>query len=426
MKTINLNIVNEKIYYDKLHNGLEIYISYNKDYKNNYATYLTNFGGRDTEFIPYGQKDMVKVPTGIAHFLEHKLFEQEDGESVHDFYKKTGTYDNASTDSKYTRYIINGPFNFKENLAFLLEYVNSPYFTDKNVEKEKGIILEEESMGKDNPNRLFFETINKNLFNSKAYQNSVIGTRKDIKSITKEELYTCYNTFYHPSNMVLFVSTNEKPEDIINIVKRKVKTDKKDFKIVKKEYDEEEKARVKKEVLHNQNVTETRICYSLKYKVSDFNASKDELNYYYKILLSLLVGELSDFNLDLKKNKIIKDDIYFDVSFEKFKNDEFMIISIITLTNKTNEFVKLLEEQLMKKDYKKEEFELYKKDIKADLTWNFNSQVNIMFFMQNSYSFDKKIDNDRINLLEKLNFDRFKEVTNKLSLNNKSIVILKK
>ena len=426
MKTINLNIINEKIYYEKLDNGLEVFISYNKNFKNNYATYLTNFGGNDIEFIPYGQKDMVKVPTGIAHFLEHKLFEQEDGESVHDFYKKTGTYDNASTDSKYTRYIINGPFNFKENLAFLLEYVNSPYFTDKNVEKEKGIILEEESMGKDNPNRLFFETINKNLFNSKAYQNSVIGTRKDIKSITKEDLYTCYNTFYHPSNMVLFVSTNEKPEEIINIVKKKVKTDKKDFKIVKKEYDEEEKVRVKKEVLHNQNVTETRICYSLKYKVSDFNASKDELNYYYKILLSLLVGELSDFNLDLKKNKIIKDDIYFDVSFEKFKNDEFMIISIITLTNKTNEFVKLLEEQLMKKDYKKEEFELYKKDIKADLTWNFNSQVNIMFFMQNSYSFDKKIDNDRINLLDKLNFDRFKEVTNKLSLNNKSIVILKK
>ena len=426
MKTINLNIVNEKIYYDKLDNGLEIYISYNKDYKNNYVSYLTNFGGFDTEFIPYGQSEMIKVPTGIAHFLEHKLFEQEDGESVHDYYKKTGTYDNASTGPKVTKYIINGPFNFKENLRFLLKYVNSPYFTDENVEKEKGIILEEENMGKDNPNRLFFETIRKNLFNSKSYQNSVIGTRKDIKSITKEDLYTCYHTFYHPSNMVLFISTNEKPEDIIDIVKKEVKTDKNDFKIVKKEYDEEEKVRVKKEIIHSDKVKETRLSYSLKFKLSSFDSNRIELNYYYKILLSLLVGELSDFNLNLKKNKIINDDIGFDVSFDKFKNDEFMVISIFALTNKTNEFIKLLEEQLMKKDYKKEEFELYKKTKKADLTWAFNTQGNIWFCMQSAYMLDKKIDPERINMVDKLNFDRFKEVTNKLSLNNKSIVILKK
>lgn len=426
MKIINLNIVNEKIYYDKLDNGLEVFISYNKYFKNNYATYLTKFGGLDTEFIPYGEKEMIKVPTGIAHFLEHKLFEQESGESVHDFYKKTGTYDNAMTTQKTTSYVINGPFNFKENLKYLLNYVGSPYFTDKNVEKEKGIILEEESMDKDNPNRLFFETIDKNLFNSLPYYNILIGTRKDIKSITKEDLYTCYKTFYHPSNMALFVSTNEKPEDIIEIVKKEVKTDKNDFKIVKKEYDEKEEVRVKKEVIHNPKVTETRVSYSLKYKVSRFNASKDELNYYFKILLSLLVGELSDFNIELKNKRIIKDDINFDVSFEESKNGDYMIINIITLTNKTNEFIRLLENKLNTKDYKRKDFELYKKDIKANLTWNFNSQINIMYYIQRAYSFNKKIDNEKIDLIDQLNYDRFKEITDKLNTKNKSIVILKR
>ena len=158
MKTINLDVINEKVYYEKLNNGLEIYVSYQKKFNNNFACFLTKFGGLDIEFIPVNEKEMAKMPSGIAHFLEHKLFEQEKGPSVHEFYKKSGTYVNASTNYKTTRYLFSGPNNFKENLEFLLNFVQSPYFTDSNVEKEKGIILEEESMTKDNPNRLFFET----------------------------------------------------------------------------------------------------------------------------------------------------------------------------------------------------------------------------------------------------------------------------
>ena len=107
------------------------------------ASFVSKFGGLDIEFIPIGEKDYVKMPAGIAHFLEHKLFEQENDPKVHDFYKQSGTYVNAMTGYKRTKYIINGPKNFKRNLEFLLDFVESPYFTDENIEKEKGIIIEE-------------------------------------------------------------------------------------------------------------------------------------------------------------------------------------------------------------------------------------------------------------------------------------------
>ena len=426
MNKIKLNIVNEYVYHEKLDNGLEIYIMSDKNYKNNYAYYMTNFGGFDTEFIPYGKKEMIKVPTGIAHFLEHKLFEQEKGESVHEYYKKTGTYDNAMTTHKNTTYLIEGPFNFKENLKFLLEYVGSPYFTDKNVEKEKGIILEEESMDNDNPNRLFFETIQKNLFNTIPYDIKVIGTREDIKSITKEELYTCYDTFYHPSNMVLFISTSESPEEIIDIVKKTVKTKDKEYNIIKKEYDEKEYVRKEKEIIKSDKANETRINYALKYKLSDFNASKVEVYFYFLIFFDILMGDLTNFHLELKKKRIISEKLYFEISFEETKNGEYVIFNIFGITNKPTTLIKLIEEKLNKKDYKKEDFELYKKDVKSNLTWCFNNQASKFYFMYNLYSFNKKVDNTKIDIIDKLNYDRFKEITDKLIIKNKSIVILKK
>ena len=249
MKTINLKIVNEKLFYEKLDNGLDVYIIKKDNFHSSFATFLTKFGGKDIEFIPINENNMVKMPSGIAHFLEHKLFEQETGESVHEFYKKSGTYVNAMTGYKSTKYIFKGPKNFKENLNYLLDFVQSPYFTDKNVEKEKGIILEEARMDLDSPYRLFSETVLKNLFTSSLYEHTIIGSMDDIKSITKENLYRCYNSFYHPNNMALLIVTNEDENDVLELVKnnQNKKSFKKDFNIIKKEYEESEKVRKKKE-----------------------------------------------------------------------------------------------------------------------------------------------------------------------------------
>jgi len=426
MRTIKLDIINEKIYYEKLDNGLEIYISYQKKFKNNYACFLTNFGGLDTKFIPYGEIEMADMPSGIAHFLEHKLFEQKDGTSVHDFYRKSGTYVNASTNYKTTKYIFSGPNNFENNLEYLLDFVQSPYFTDKNVDKEKGIILEEERMSKDDPNRLFFETIYKNLFNELPYDKTVIGTSKDISSITKEDLYRCYNTFYHPSNMVLFVVSNISPKEVFNIVKRNQDKKKfKNYKIIKKEYEETNKVRKEKEIIHS-NVNETRIGYSLKFDIKYFNAKKVEIYDYFTIFFNLLIGELSNFNLELKINKIISDDIEYSITTEKTKNTEYIIFSIFAVTSKPNKFIRLLEKKLMNKDYDKKDFDIYKKTILSSLINQFINTGTIINYMIDEYLFSKKISNENIEVEKNINFERFKEITDKLIIENKSIVILKK
>lgn len=236
MKIINLDYVNEKMYYEKLDNGLEVYIIRKKEFNSSFVSFITNFGGIDLEFIPIGEEKMVTMPSGIAHFLEHKLFEQEKDPQVHEFYKKSGTYVNAMTGYKRTKYIFNGISNFKENLEFLLDFVQSPYFTDKNIEKEKGIILEEAYMCMDNKSRLFNETIMSNLYNSIHYDKKIIGDIEDIKSIKKEDIYRCYNSFYHPSNMALLIVTNEKEDEVLELIKNNQKKKKfdKDFHIVKK------------------------------------------------------------------------------------------------------------------------------------------------------------------------------------------------
>ena len=427
MRTINLDIIDEKIYYDKLDNGLEIYLIKKEQFNSSYATFLTDFGGLDLEFIPINEDKMVKMPSGIAHFLEHKLFEQEDGESVHEFYNKSGSYVNAMTGYKNTRYIFKGSNNFKENLNYLLDYVQSPYFTDENVLKEKGIILEEARMDLDNPDVIFRDTIFKNLYISELYNKSIIGTMDDIKSITKEDLYRCYNSFYHPSNMVLFIVTNENEKEIFDLIKQNQnkKNFKKDFIIKKKEYVEEDKVAVEKEILL-EDVQESRLCYSLKFKLSDFNKSKVEVVDYIYILLGIIIGNLSKFNIDLRTNKIIKDDISYSINTQNTKDEEYITVSIFTLTDKHNKFISLLEEQLLNKNYTKEEFELYKKTFKSDMNYFFDSVTGIMNFMISEYSFNKCISNENIELENNLNYDDFKEVTKRFNLKNKSIVIMKK
>ena len=150
MKIINLDIVDEKLVYEKLENGLEIYIIRKRNFNSSFASFITKFGGLDIEFIPINENKFVKMPSGIAHFLEHKLFEVESGLSVHDFYKKSGSYVNAMTNYRRTKYYFNGTKNFMANLELLLDFVQKPYFTDENIEKEKGIILEEAYMCMDN------------------------------------------------------------------------------------------------------------------------------------------------------------------------------------------------------------------------------------------------------------------------------------
>ena len=157
-----------------------------------------------------------------------------------------------------------------------------------------------------------------------------------------------------------------------------------------------------------------------------FDASKIEIYDYFTIFFNLLIGDLSKFNLDLKTKKIINDDIGHSVSIEKSKNKEYVIFTITAVTDKPNKFIKLLEEKLNDKDYKKEDFEIYRKSILANLIYQFADTGSIINYMVDEYLFSKKIDSENILVEKNINYKRFKEVTDKFIIKNKSIVILKK
>ena len=201
MKKLNYNNLNQDIYYFTLKNGFQVYLLPFLDKKNYYAILGVKYGSIDVEFE--NEDGHFKTPYGIAHFLEHKVFALENGDDPFTFFAKSGVNANASTSFDNTRYYIWGVNNLEENLTFLLDFILTPYFTDKNVEKEKGIIYEEIKMYEDNPEWVLDDEMRKNLFYNLPVKEKIAGTISDVSTITKEDLYNVYNTFYNPSEMFL-------------------------------------------------------------------------------------------------------------------------------------------------------------------------------------------------------------------------------
>ena len=210
--------INETLYHEVLPNGLTVDLLPKNDYHKTYGLFSTNYGSIDNEFIPYGEKEKVKVPDGIAHFLEHKLFEKEDGD-VFQLFGQQGASANAFTSFTKTSYLFSTTDQVEKNLTTLIDFVQAPYFTEETVNKEKGIIGQEIQMYEDDPNwRMFFGILN-NLYPTHPLHIDIAGTVESIDKITAQDLYTCYRTFYQPSNMVLFVVGKMEPEKLMKLIR---------------------------------------------------------------------------------------------------------------------------------------------------------------------------------------------------------------
>ncbi|MGX7024931.1 EF-P 5-aminopentanol modification-associated protein YfmH [Vagococcus hydrophili] len=217
MKKIFYPSIKETLYTGILDNGLEVTLLPKPDFHKTYGLFTTNYGSIDNEFVPLGQEDFTKVPDGIAHFLEHKLFEKED-EDVFQKFGRQGASSNAFTSFTRTSYLFSSTDNTLQNIQTLLDFVQDPYFTDESVNKEKGIIAQEIRMYQDDPNwRLYFGILN-NLYPKHPLHIDIAGTEESITHITAEDLYLCYNTFYHPSNMNLFIVGNLEPEQLMTFI----------------------------------------------------------------------------------------------------------------------------------------------------------------------------------------------------------------
>ncbi|MFZ2558160.1 MAG: pitrilysin family protein, partial [Lactococcus raffinolactis] len=197
--------VGETLYKEVLDNGLLVYYLPKPEFNKTYGLFTTNFGSLDTRFVPRGGSDMQTFPEGIAHFLEHKLFEKKDGDAMN-FFGTLGANSNAFTSFTRTSYLFSTMENVEPNVELLLDFVQEPYFTQASVEKEQGIITQEIQMYQDDADfRLFFGLL-QNLYPESPLAADIAGTPKSIRRISAEDLYENYRTFYHPGNMTLFLT----------------------------------------------------------------------------------------------------------------------------------------------------------------------------------------------------------------------------
>ncbi len=202
-RTLTYDELGETIYEYEHETGMKVLFVKKDGYKKKTAMFGTNYGSMDSVFKVKGQE--IHVPDGIAHFLEHKLFEQEDGNML-DKFTSLGASPNAFTSFSQTVYYFSCTDLFEDNFRMLLDYVQNPWLTDENVEKEKGIIAQEIRMYEDNPYwRVYFNLL-KGLYHKYPVRKDIAGTVESIYKINKEILYECYRTFYNPSNMVLFIA----------------------------------------------------------------------------------------------------------------------------------------------------------------------------------------------------------------------------
>lgn len=217
MKKVTFEHIGETVFEKKLSNGLRVVILPKPDFNKTFATFTTNYGSIDNQFIPIGKQEKIRVPDGIAHFLEHKLFEKEDGDVFQDF-SKQGASANAFTSFTRTAYLFSTTQDVNQNLITLLDFVQRPYFTDETVEKEKGIIGQEIRMYDDNPDWRAFYGVIENMYETHPVKIDIAGTEESIANITKDLLYECYETFYHPSNMLLFVIGPVDENEILHLI----------------------------------------------------------------------------------------------------------------------------------------------------------------------------------------------------------------
>ncbi len=201
--------------------GLKVYICEKPDFSVNYAVFGTHYGSVDTEFS-LGDEPMISVPEGIAHFLEHKLFEGKDGDAF-EKYAVTGASANAYTSFDRTCYLFSCSERFYENLDILLGFVSSPYFTPETVQKEQGIIGQEIRMYEDVPSwRVLFNLL-RIMYHNHPVNVEIAGTVESIAEITDKTLYDCYRTFYNPSNMFVCLCGNFNTEKVLSMIDRKIK-----------------------------------------------------------------------------------------------------------------------------------------------------------------------------------------------------------
>lgn len=418
MKKIELENLDISVYEDKLECGLRIYLC--KLPRHMIHARLTSlFGGSILEFEMDGKT--FKVPAGIAHFLEHKLFDKKDYDPLAIF-ESNGASGNAFTNEFVTSYHFTGASHFYDNLEELLKFVNNPYFTLENVEKEKGIILQEKKEDMDSIYSKVYDRSLLNTFHNLDYKNTVLGSLDDIRSITKDDLYACYNAFYHPSNMILTICGDIDIDKTFNFIKNFY--DGKSFdsrKVIINKKNEPLEVVKEREVIYGDNSFNEIL---VVYKVKKPKVIRDK--YLNKIYFSMLVdmnfsglSELSD---------IVSNDKNFlsSISPRIVEVDDFYILSFkVTVKDKVEEVIKFIDGNIKDFNFDVKSFDLIKKAILNYMVLSSENPYEICTEIVNQIRLYGQLQKSMHKKILNLNFETFKKYVKNVDFSNRCEVILK-
>jgi len=312
VQIIESSKVKEKIYINKLENGLTVMVIPRKDISKKYIIWGTEFGSIDNNFFIDGEE--IKMPDGIAHYLEHKLFEQENGKNSLDVLSSLGVDANAYTTNNHTAYLYETTDNFYEALDEFMDYVQSPYFTDENVNKERGIIEQEIMMYDDYPDWKLYMNAIKCMYKDNPINVDVAGSVESIQEIDKDKLYTIYNSFYKPDNMVLVVCGDFEVENILQEIKNRIKENHNKQEI-KRIYPNEPENIVKNIEVAEMNISKPIFLIGYKDNLSQKNLVKKDLAI--ECICNIIVGKSSRLYQRLYKEGLISNEISYNYEYAK-------------------------------------------------------------------------------------------------------------
>lgn len=421
MEKIEIQGINETIYFTTAKCGLPIYVWKQEYAKSFYLSLNVRYGSIHTDFSIDGKK--YKVPQGIAHFMEHIKFNVDKDTTANDLFDPLGSDINAFTTFQYTSYLVYGIHKIKENVDALLDYVYHPYFTKEMIKKEKGIIASEINMGKDQPyNQLYF-AFNQAIYHKEKYKYLITGEVEDIKKVELDDIELVYDAFYHPKNMFLVVTGNVNPYEIEQMVNDNL--EQKEFKkyLNPKILPVKEPKYVAKkelEIYASIEVEKAKIGFKIPKKVfKDFDDVR--LNIILNLILSSNFGDSSDLKEELLQNNIITflstsrlvltDYVVIDLTLESKILDEAIQRCVDALNH-----LKMNEEDLKRKIHSSI----------ATLILNYEDVENVNNLIQNYLIYYKKIIPDLKAIYESITLDQVNDVIEAIDPKEMTVIKMKK
>lgn len=420
IKEIKNEILNEKYYEIDHSSGLKIFVYPKENYSSCYAIFGTKYGSTDNCFKAGENGEYITVPEGIAHFLEHKLFESEE-RGAFERYSETGASANAYTSFDKTCYLFSCTGNFSESLEILLDFVTSPYFTPETVKKEQGIIGQEIKMTNDEPSWALLFTLLKAMYKTHPVSIDIAGTVQSISEITAELLYECYNAFYNLNNMALAVAGNVSIDEVLAVADKILKPSEK--KQIERKFENEPKEVVSKYA--EKRLSVSRPLFALGYK-EDVKGVRRTLKQTLEseIMLDIIAGRTSYLYEKMIESGLINTTFYS----EYFEGLGYGAHIFSGESENPEEVRRRIDEEILRlqtEGVDRCEFERIKKKHYGKFIMGFDDVDAVANFLINDY-FNGDSSFDGLSILESITFEDInRRLSESIDVNNSSMSVVK-